>query len=111
MSWSDAARAAAAEARRLHSSAKRDPYMKSDANRLISEASFDRSDSNKLGAKKMAMFHKRQLKKMMGERKGIADKIRAIRSGKFFPAAHERTGLQKQAVLSTTIRNFLKKAK
>lgn len=106
MAWTDKARQAAAEARRFRASAKSDTYLRRDAVNLVASAK----------QKRVAFGHdslpaRRTIKKLMAGRKGLADTLRAIRSGRSFPEASLRIHYPKQAVFSTMVRNLMKGSK
>lgn len=104
MAWSEAARAAAAEARRFHSLAYQKQNIRKDAQDMVASAR----------QKKVAFGHnplgvRKQIKLMMAKRISIAQQIRAIRRGSSFPEAVTRIGLQNDAVKSTLVRNMMKR--
>ena len=97
MTWSDAARAAAAQARRLHRHERRKASTRGEA--LAHKTFMERGSVTSLTGK----WH----------RKSIADRIRSIRSAQFLvgPKGALTSGgkyIIKHAAESTVMRNFLK---
>lgn len=88
MAWSDAARAAAAEVRRLHKSSRM------DLGRQLGVGTAARRRQKSLASK--------VAKKGISSRAELAKKIRAMRAGQ---ARFRDIGVMQQAVASTTLRN------
>lgn len=93
----------------MHRSARGDKFLRHDAERIAEGTQSHPSDRNVFGMKALRASNRRQMKKLLLTRQHLAKRIKAIRSGAEFPDAATRTGLQRQAVLTTHVRNFMKR--